>query len=811
MRTGSVRGRLALVSAVLLCTGAHARRGRRPPGPPPDLTKGEKVDGKNGWNLGPTGCRGWMFIKSTGATVGSLTGDARQILITKIDNGSPADGVLEIGDVILGTGGRRFTEDARKCFGRAITEAERERNGGVLKLIVWRKGRERNVRLKLKVMGTYSDTSLWNCAKSKRILEDGCRYIAKQKWGRFSIEALALMASGKEEYASLVREHVRKTPVGDLKLSVARGGKSAWGWGYRNLLLTEYYLSTGDKAVLPNIEALANAIARGQSWVGTWGHGMAWTDANEGKLHGALGGYGALNQAGIICHLSMVLAKKCGVEDSEVNSAVERANTFFAHYINKGTVPYGDHRPGLGVHDDNGKNSSTALVFALQGHREGTRFFSKMVTASAEDREWGHTGNCFSYLWAAPAANTGGPKAAAAFMKELRWYYDLARRWDGSFTYQPVGGGNGGKYYGISPTGAYMLAYALPERKLCITGKDAHRENWLSAAEVKEAVEAGRGGAAAYKGKSAEELFEALGSWSPAVRTWTAQELARQKGDFVPRLVRMVQGRDRHARIGACQALEYLKRRSASAVPVLTKLLTHEDVWLRIRACYALMRVGAPARVAVPEMLKLAARKPKDDPRNFTQRALAFCLFYPGGALGMKGLIADSLEGLDKDLLYTAIREVMKSDDGRARGCMRSVFKRLTLDNIVDLGPDIVRAIEEKSPSGVMFAKGVRLAGVQMLAKHRIEEGMRLCIVAMGLGQWGQGYQTGVCLGVLKTYGTAARAILPELKELTKNKALLRFKDNHAKLVKLIAAIEGDGDPPKLISLRKLRRAKGLD
>jgi len=807
----TVRGRLALVSAVLLCTGAHARRPRKPAGPPPDLTKGAEVDGKKGWNLGPTGCRGWIFVKSTGKTVGSLTGDARQILITKIDKGSPADGVLEIGDVILGTGGRRFAEDARKCFGRAITEAESERNRGVLRLIVWRKGREREVRLKLKVMGTYSDTSPWNCPKSKRILEDGCRYIAAQKWGRFSIEALALMASGKEEYASLVQEHVRKTLKPDLKLSVASGGKVSWGWGYQNLLLTEYYLLTGDKAVLPNIAAYANGIGRGQSWVGTWGHGMAWTSLNDGRLHGSAPGYGALNQAGIICHLSMVLAKKCGVEDSEVDSAVERANTFFAHYINKGTVPYGDHRPGLGVHDDNGKNSSTALVFALQGHREGTRFFSKMVTASSEDREWGHTGNCFSYLWAAPAANCGGPKAAAAFLKELRWYYDLARRWDGSFTYQPVGGGNGGKYYGISSTGAYMLAYALPEKKLCITGRDAHRENWLSAAEVKEAVEAGRGGEAAYKGKSAEELFEALGSWSPAVRTWAAQALARQKGDFVPRLVRMVQGRDRHARIGACQALEYLKGRSASAVPVLTKLLTHEDVWLRIRACYALMRVGAPARGAVPEMLRLAARKPRDDPRNFTQRALAFCLFYPGGALGMKGLIADSLEGLDKDLLYTAIREVMKSDDGRARGCMRSVFKRLTLEDIIALGPDILRAIEEKSPSGVMFAKGVRIAGVQMLAKHRIEEGMRLCIVAMGLGQWGQGYQTGVCLGILKTYGTAARAILPELKELTRNKDLLRFKDNHAKLVKLIAAIEGGGDPPKLISLRKLRSDRGLD
>ncbi len=31
---------------------------------------------------------------------------ARQILITKVERGSPADGVLEVDDVILGVGGR---------------------------------------------------------------------------------------------------------------------------------------------------------------------------------------------------------------------------------------------------------------------------------------------------------------------------------------------------------------------------------------------------------------------------------------------------------------------------------------------------------------------------------------------------------------------------------------------------------------------------------------------------------------------------------------------------------------------------------
>ena len=52
------------------------------------------------WNLGATGLRGWMHCDRL------VTSDARQIAITRVDAGSPADGVLAVGDVILGVDGR---------------------------------------------------------------------------------------------------------------------------------------------------------------------------------------------------------------------------------------------------------------------------------------------------------------------------------------------------------------------------------------------------------------------------------------------------------------------------------------------------------------------------------------------------------------------------------------------------------------------------------------------------------------------------------------------------------------------------------
>ena len=73
------------------------------------------------YHLGPTGAKGWMHVSKN-----FMTGEARQILITQVAPGTPADGVLQAGDLIFGIGGKHFTSDARKSLGAAIDEAEQE-------------------------------------------------------------------------------------------------------------------------------------------------------------------------------------------------------------------------------------------------------------------------------------------------------------------------------------------------------------------------------------------------------------------------------------------------------------------------------------------------------------------------------------------------------------------------------------------------------------------------------------------------------------------------------------------------------------
>ena len=96
---------VSLVAVVLLLGDAGICSAAGKP-PVPDLTAGGQKDQRHDWNLGPTGARGWIWAWQLETT------DSRQILVTKVAQGSPADGVLEVGDVILGTGGRPFTEDA---------------------------------------------------------------------------------------------------------------------------------------------------------------------------------------------------------------------------------------------------------------------------------------------------------------------------------------------------------------------------------------------------------------------------------------------------------------------------------------------------------------------------------------------------------------------------------------------------------------------------------------------------------------------------------------------------------------------------
>jgi Family of unknown function (DUF6288) len=768
----------------------------------PDLTKGEKIPegATHDWTLGATGARGWMFSNRL------ETAEARQIAITKVDKGSPSDGVLETGDVILGIDGKPFASDPRVAFGKVLTSAEA--GDGNLKLTRWRDGKTEDIVVKLPVLGAYSATAPYDCPKSKRIFEDGCKALAKrmeqddytklQNPITRSLNALALLASGEKEYLPLVKKEAKWAS------DYSADGMQTWYYAYVIMLLAEYQIATGDDSFQSGMERLALEAAKGQSNVGSWGHKFALPD-------GRLAGYGMMNAPGVPLTISLILAREAGLKDPAIDLAIERSAKFLRFYIGKGAVPYGDHAPWTQTHEDNGKCGMAGVMFNFLGEKDGAEFFSHMSLAShGPERDTGHTGNFTNMLWAMPGVALAGPQATGAWMKEFgAWYYDLARTWDGSFPHPGPPEMDGDSFKGWDATGAYLLAYAMPLKKIFLTGKQPNIAPQIDAATADALIRDGRGWSnndrfSAYDSLNPDQLLERLGSWSMAVRERAAMAIQRRKGDKpVPALIEMLRSPNLHARYGACEALKLLRGQAAPAVPELTSLLDHEDLWLRILATDALANIGQPAMGVLPLLLERLTKGPtKADPRGMEQRYLCFAVFGQ--------MLKNSLEGVDRGLLFKAVTAGLQNQDGRARGDIAHIYKQLSFDEIKPLLPVVLRAVVEPAPSGEMFADGIRVAGLEVLAAHHVAEGMKAGVDYIRTqNKWASEKRTPVLLNILQTYGAHAKAVIPELRKIAESfdKGEEDFPGNLSKqkaamVREAIIAIESSKERPELTRIK---------
>lgn len=801
---------LVVFFAWLGSSGLACGQGEREAKVAPDFTRGGvRPDGAtHDWNLGPTGLRGWMFCDRL------VTTDARQVLVTSVERGSPADQLFQAGDVILGVGGQPFSRDPRTELGLAITAAETEAGGGKLVLTRWREGQTADVTLGLAVQGSYSATAPYDCPKSQRLLEAGCRALAARMaepayrdGGDMdpiprSLNALALLASGNPDYLPLVKREA------EWAAEFQADSMQTWHYGYCMMLLSEYVLATGDQTVLPGLRRLALEAARGQSAVGSWGHGFARPD-------GRLGGYGMMNAPGLPLTIALCMAREAGVTDPELTQAIDRSSRLLRFYIGKGAIPYGDHHPWTEGHEDNGKCGMAAVLFNLLGESAGAEFFSRMsIAAHGPERDCGHTGNYFNILWALPGVAISGPHASGAWMEEFgARYFDLARRWDGSFLHQGPPEPQPDSYEGWDSSGACLLAYAMPLKKILLTGRRAAVVPQLDVAGARSLILDGRGWDnkdrfSAYDALTREQLLERLASWSPVVRERAAMALHRRGETPLAELVEMLAAPALEARYGACEALIAIGEPGAPAVPALQAALGERDLWLRIKAAEALASIGAPAMQSVPQLLELLSKGDlQNDPRGMQQRFLAFALFDD-----RTGMLSRSLEGVDRAALYQAVKAGLKNEDGRARGSFGSVYRNLTAEEIRPLLPAIHQAIVEPAPSGEMFADTIRVEGLRLLAKHRIAEGLAACVdYTRNQNPWSSENRTPELMEILLSYGAHGKAVLPELTRIADYfekdepdfpRPLMIRKANSVR--DAIRQIEASTDLPELVPLPSL-------
>lgn len=735
---------VALLSLCVLVIGASAAV--------PDFTKGEVLDPNHhkkkiqDRTMGPTGLWGQVYSRNMKH---GASRDARQFLVTQVETGSPGEGKIQVGDVVLGTDGRNFDRDARKLLGAAIQKAEE--SDGKLSLKIWREGRTFDQTLQLKVMGAFDPKNPFNCAYTEGVIDQMAAHALKIKLPPEKREsgddgypfmppmaALGMLASGKEELMPKVRALAHYLCVDDktgepITFEVSSRGKRVWTTSYRVIFLAEYYMATGDEYVLPALREMSVGGAKGQSGVGSYGHRFS-SRKPDGSYHGPLIGYGAINNAGLSMLTALTLAKKSGIEHPEITAAIARGKRFFDFFVEYGGIPYGDHWAGTHYFENNGTSGLSAIAYGLMGDDRGQRFFSAMAVASAPTgREEGHQGCYWSNLWSDLGAARSGKAGLNASFLETRYLRTLERGWDGQVIDQSNIGPN--KYSGGRGdiTGERLLLMSLGRKSLYFTGKNMEVNQPLEGRALTDALAAGH---LIYHPERRKELpeeiiFRLLRHELPAARITAAKAMQEQKLDRVDRLIEMVNDPDRYTRYGACNGLAYAGWNSEEAVyAIMLRMAQDEDILFRHFAVDALSSGkgadyglhGAAAK-AVPVLLKLASEPAPNDPRGHLIWQIAEALF--GGGSKLLETHPPESEVAEK-LLIDSLRQFLLNENGRARSMVP--LKDLTESQLHDLWEGIYQATKNNAPSGIMFSKGVRMSGMAVMAQYRIKEGLDLML-----------------------------------------------------------------------------------
>lgn len=412
-----------------------------------------------------------------GSTIGSFGPTGVEIDVQRdhslkvigVQAGSPAEGKFVKGQIITTINGKKLVDGdiaQRQQLSDVISNAEA--TDGVIKFGVKGKG---EVVVTIPVLGAFSKTWPVNCEKTKKIIRGHADYIGSLPVsGRNSLSShslqnglavLMLLSTGAEKDLDVARKIYVERMKGFRGTDT---GPQTWNNGFQGIAVCEYYLRTGDKSVMPLINAICES-ARKYQVHGGWSH---WATAINPKYTGG----GLMNAAGTNVLTTLLLAKQCGAEVNE--DTLQSALLFFYRFAGHGANPYGDHRPEDGYRSNNGKTEMLALAMNAASKAVNGEVYAMARDKCAmnplysyRDIMTGHAGPIGS-MWHGVAAALMIDKKPELYrnkMEDTRWFYELSRRFDGSF------GMSGMQRYDNAGFGYSMgLSLTAPLKTLQITG-----------------------------------------------------------------------------------------------------------------------------------------------------------------------------------------------------------------------------------------------------------------------------------------------------------------------------------------------------
>ena len=278
-----------------------------------------------GWflNMGPTGIR-----------VRIPKDQPKYFQVKYVFKKSPAAGLIEIDDMIVGANGKRM--NVPHSFGRnkgwegpmvEMSKLIEDSQGdeGKLELIVWPKGdksAEKKVVVQIDAVGRFSDTYPFNCPRSDKLYLDICDWLLdehkragtfeKPRPHTYSSCLLALMASPEKRHQRLVDDLIKK--YYDKRYDPDAGnGFPAWGQVHDAVVMGEYYLMHQDKRLKPAMESLAYCLEN-SVWPTTGGLShRPFAFIQRRMAGGGPKGYGAMAMPAGIGMIGLSLFKEAGL------------------------------------------------------------------------------------------------------------------------------------------------------------------------------------------------------------------------------------------------------------------------------------------------------------------------------------------------------------------------------------------------------------------------------------------------------------------------------------------------------------------
>jgi len=382
--------------------------------------------------------------------------------VTKVQDGSPAVGKFIKGQVITTINGQTIPQDFwehRILLGDIITQAEA--TNGKLTFATDRG----EVTLQLPVLGSYSDSWPIDCPKTQKIIDANSAYLRElAQSGEIgdhnmtdALAIVSLLSTGEEQDLDAVRKVYQERMK---TFDPEKIGPHTWHNGHQGIAACEYYLRTGDKSVMPLINAICEAAKRYQVQGGYY----HWATKANPK-------YGVVNACGTNMLTAMLLAKQCGAnvdQDTLMESLV-----FFYRFAGHGQNPYGNGRPEL-VQGGNGKTEQIAAAMQIAARAKNGEAYAMAAKKCAQQPLYtyrsmfrGHTGP-IGNLWFSPmvaAMIDTKPELYSNRQDQVRWFYELSRQHDGSFVMSSCRG-----YDKTTYGSSMLLGLTAPRKTLHITG-----------------------------------------------------------------------------------------------------------------------------------------------------------------------------------------------------------------------------------------------------------------------------------------------------------------------------------------------------